>query len=234
MILVIQHAEPETMGLLEPLCRDGGIAWHLCKPYAGEPVPPATQPYDGLVVLGGPMNADETDRYPFLKDEVKLFQQSLRRELPALGICLGAQLMAKAAGSRVYRGSQPEIGWFPIQLSEAARQDPLLEVFPQEMAVFHWHGDTYDLPAKAVHLASSQRYPQQAFRIGTQAYGLQFHIEVTPEIVERWAQETSSTDPAPLRSGLAEYGAQCSEYGRLYLSRFLEKVKVFYDEKNSD
>lgn len=217
------------MGWLEPLCREMQIAWHLCRPYAGETVPPATQPYDGLVILGGPMNVDETDRYPFLSGEVALLQSALRRELPTLGICLGAQLLAKAAGARVVRGPAPEIGWFPVRLTEAGRQDPLFQGIPEEFMTFHWHGDTYDLPPKAVHLASSAQYPQQAFRIGEQAYALQFHVEVTPEIVQRWAHDVSSTmpgsiDPAPMLQGLAQHGEAHAQLGRQWLTRFLQRV----------
>lgn len=224
LVLIIQHAEADAMGWLEPLCRELGIAWHLCRPYAGEAVPPATQPYHGLVVLGGPMNVDETDRYPFLNEEVRLLQSAFRRELPTLGICLGAQLMAKAAGSRVVRGPAPEIGWFPVQLTEAGQQDPMFAGIPSEFMTFHWHGDTYDLPPKAVHLASSAQYPQQAFRLGPQAYALQFHLEVTPEIVQRWARESSATDPAPILEGVAQHGEAHAQLGRQWLTRFLQRV----------
>lgn len=217
------------MGLLEPLCRGLAIAWHVCRPYTGESVPPATQPYDGLVVLGGPMNVDETDRFPFLNDEVKLLQQAFRRKLPALGICLGAQLMAKAAGAKVIHGPAPEIGWFPIQLTEAGRQDPLFEGLPTEFVTFHWHGDTYELPPKAVHLATSAQYVQQAFRMGEQAYAWQFHPEVTPEIVERWAGESSSVNPQPILEGLKIHGEANARVGRTCLTRFLKRVIAWHE-----
>lgn len=229
LVLVVQHAEQETMGLIELLCRELGIAWHLCRPYAGEAVPPATQPYDGIVILGGPMNVDETDRFPFLTDEIKLLQQAFRRELPTLGICLGAQLVAKAAGATVIKGPGPEVGWFPIQLTEAGRQDPLFTGLPEELMSFHWHEDTYTLPAKAVRLASSAQYPQQAFRLGPAAVALQCHFEVTPAIVERWASETSSHDPAPLRAGLVQHGEAVAQTGRTVLTRFLQTVVAWHD-----
>lgn len=229
VVLVIQHAEPEPMGRLEPICRELGIAWHLCRPYAGEAVPPATQPYDGVILLGGPMNVDETDRYPFLADEVKLLQQAIRRQLPTFGICLGAQLIAKAAGARVTKGPVPEVGWFPVRLTDAGRQDPLLAGLPEEFMAFHWHEDTYALPPKAIHLASSAQYPQQAFRLGDQCYAFQCHPEITPEIVERWAGETSSHDPAPLREGITQHGEQVAETGRIILTRWLQRVIAWHD-----
>ena len=225
LVLVVQHAESETMGLLEPLCRELGIAWHICRPYAGEAVPPATQPYHGVVVLGGPMNVDETGKFPWLADEVKLLQSALRRQLPVLGVCLGAQLMAKAAGAAVRTGEAgQELGWFPIRLSEAGRQDPLFEGLPDEFTVFHWHGDTYELPAKATHLASSQQYAQQAFRLGDQAYALQFHVEVTSEIVTRWVRESPSVDGGPIQEGLTQHGDAVAQLGRTILTRFLQKT----------
>lgn len=229
LILVVQHAEAEAMGLLEPLCRELGIAWHLCRPYAGEPVPPATQPYDGLVLLGGPMHVEEADRCPFLHEEVKLLQQAFRRQLPTLGLCLGAQLMAQAAGARVARGPAPEIGWFPVQLTEAGRSDPLFAGLPAEFMTFHWHGDTYALPPKAVHLASSAQYAQQAFRLGEQAYAFQFHPEVTPEIVQRWAAGSSAVDPQPIRDGLAHHGEAAAQLGRTLLTRFLQRVVAWHE-----
>lgn len=231
IVLVVQHAEQEAMGLVEPLCRELGIAWHLCRPYAGEVIPPATQPYDGVVILGGPMNVDETDQFPFLADEVKLLQQAFRRELPVLGICLGAQLMAKAAGSKITKGPTPEVGWFPIQLTGAGRQDPFFAGLPEELMSFHWHEDTYTLPAKATHLASSALYPQQAFRLGPAAFALQCHFEVTPEIVERWAGDTSTHDPAPLRAGLAQHSQAVAQAGRTILTRFLETVVAWHEAR---
>jgi len=224
LLLVVQHAEAETMGLLKPLCRERKIAWHACRSYAGEAVPLEIKPYQGLVLLGGPMNVDQTDAFPFLKEEIRLLGQALRRQLPALGICLGAQLLAQAAGGSVRHGPSPEIGWFPIRLTSEGRKDPLFSGLPEKFMTFHWHGDTYELPSKAAHLASSERYAQQAFRIGERAYGVQFHGEVTPEMVEQWAGESSSMDPGPLLSGISLYGKEAEEAGKKYLSRFLELV----------
>ena len=225
LILVLQHAESETMGLIEPLCRDLKIAWHVCRPYAGEAIPPGTQPYHGLVALGGPMNVDETGKFPRLADEVKLLQSAFRRHLPVLGVCLGAQLMAKAAGAAVRKGEQgQELGWFPIRVSDAGRQDPLLAGLPEAFMVFHWHGDTYELPAKAVHLASSALYAQQAFRLGEEAYALQFHVEVTPDMVERWVRESPGLDGAAILAGLSDHGPAVTELGRTILTRFLQKI----------
>ena len=131
------------------------------------------------------MHVDDTARYPWLADEVRLLQQAIAAGRPVLGICLGAQLIATAQGARVRRGLQPEIGWCAVEGTEAGRRDPLFAAFPQRYTVFQWHGDTFDLPKDAVLLARSPAYPQ-AFRCGDHVYALQYHLEVTPDIVDGW------------------------------------------------
>ncbi len=140
---------------------------------------------DLLVVLGGPIGAYEDDVYPFLRDELGVIERRLAAGRPVLGICLGSQLMARALGARVYPGSGKEIGWAPLQLSEAGRHS-CLGVLGEETAVLHWHGDTFDLPANAVHLAATMRYRNQAFAWGRHGLALQFHPEVSARGLERW------------------------------------------------
>lgn len=140
----------------------------------------------GLIVLGGPMGAYELDRYPYLQFEIDLIRDTLAAARPILGVCLGAQLLAAAAGARVYPGARgKEIGWAPVQLTELGVDDPLWAGFPETFDTFHWHGDTFDLPADADLLAHSERYVQ-AFRLGPSAYGVQFHPEVVPAQLEAW------------------------------------------------
>jgi GMP synthase-like glutamine amidotransferase len=131
----------------------------------------------GLVILGGPMGVYEEDRYPALGAERRLARRAVEQGLPVLGICLGAQLLASALGARVYPGPRKEIGWEPLVLTEAGSADPVLGPLTKAPVVFHLHGDTFDLPAGAVHLARTAGYAMQAFRVGTRAYGLQFHLE---------------------------------------------------------
>lgn len=143
-------------------------------------------PGTALIVLGGPTGAYETSRYTFLTAEIELIRRCLGERTPVLGICLGAQLLAAAAGARVYPGKAgKEIGWAEVELSEAGTADALWAGFPRRFATFHWHGDTFDVPAGAEVLASSERYVQ-AFRLGTRAYGVQFHPEVVPRHLEAW------------------------------------------------
>lgn len=141
---------------------------------------------DLLVILGGPIGAYDERDYPFLQDELHLLERRLAADLPTLGICLGAQLMARALGARVYQGSQKEIGWFPLTLSPTGQQTPLAHLAGDKTAVFHWHGDTFDLPAGASHLATSALYHNQAFSWKQKGLALQFHPEVTVQGLERW------------------------------------------------
>lgn len=139
---------------------------------------------DLVVVLGGPIGAYEDDDYPMLRPILAMLERRIGADLPTLGLCLGAQLIARAAGARVYSGHGKEIGWAPIKLTEAGRRSPLRHL--SSTPVLHWHGDTFDLPRDAALLASSVMYAHQAFALGANVMGLQFHPEVTEENLERW------------------------------------------------
>jgi GMP synthase (glutamine-hydrolysing) len=139
---------------------------------------------DLLIVLGGPIGAYEDDRYPFLLEELALIERRLESKRPLLGICLGAQLIARALGARVYPGPAKEIGWAPLALSEAGREGPLSSL--QDVPVLHWHGDTFDLPAGATRLASTALCANQAFSLGNYVLAFQFHPEVVELGFERW------------------------------------------------
>jgi GMP synthase (glutamine-hydrolysing) len=144
----------------------------------------------GLIFLGGPMSAN--DDLPYLRREIEIISRAIENGRPVLGICLGAQLIAKAAGARVYRNPSKEIGWFDVHLTESGAGDPLFAGVGSNETVFHWHGETFDLPKGAHWLAYSDRCRQQAFRIGRAIYGLQFHLEVTPEMIEQWCVEDAN------------------------------------------
>lgn len=141
---------------------------------------------DLLIVLGGPISAYDDDRYPFLADELRLIEQSLQRKVPVLGICLGAQLLARALGARVYPGSAKEIGFAPVALTTAGRRGCLADLERESSPVLHWHGDTFDLPAGAERLAATEITPNQAFARGASVLGLQFHVEADLACFERW------------------------------------------------
>jgi GMP synthase (glutamine-hydrolysing) len=183
-VLVLQHAPCETPSLIADALQRRGLGVRVVCVDAGEPVPPMLGAARGLVVMGGPMGVYEVDRYPHLRDELRLIDDALRRDRPVLGVCLGSQLLAAALGARVYPGGCKEIGWNRIALTHAAATDALLGAAPRDFTALVWHGDVFDLPAGAVHLASSELTERQAFRYGAAAYGLLFHLEVTAAQVE--------------------------------------------------
>jgi GMP synthase (glutamine-hydrolysing) len=193
-VLVVRHAAHEALGNLELQLRAAGLELEMMECFDGDWVrieQAGFRPGDwaGLVVMGGPMNVDETDRYPNLAAEVGWIQAAVAARLPLVGVCLGAQLLAKSLGSRVFPNRVKEIGWYEVELLPAALDDPLLAGSHERETVFQWHGDTFDLPAGAVHLARSATCAQQAFRYGPNAYGLQFHLEMTAEMVADWLEE---------------------------------------------
>lgn len=186
MIFALYHSPTETVGLMEPILKKLKFPFKEVHLYDGEGLPRDTSDLEGLIVMGGPMNVDEIRAYPFLLPEVQLIEKALQEKKPVLGICLGAQLIAKALGSKVYPNKEKELGWHPIHTTEQAADDSLFKAFPSKTNVLHWHGDTFDLPKEAVHLAYSDRCKNQAFKWGSNVYALQYHLEVTPPMLKQW------------------------------------------------
>lgn len=185
-LLVFQHVAHEVLGTLDPLLRDAGFRIRYVNFDRHPHAEPDLEGYDGLIVLGGPMNVDQTDEHPHLLVELRAIEDALKRNLPILGICLGGQLLAKALGADVRKNEVREIGWYDIARREAGKGDPLIRHFNDVERMFQWHGDTFDIPTSAVHLVSSDDCANQAFRYGEKAYGLQFHMEVDEPMIHRW------------------------------------------------
>jgi len=181
-VLVLQHAEPESPGILAEILHERGFPIHVVRPYRDEPVPESAAGWSGLVVMGGPMGVYEEARHPHLGAEVRLIRSALDEGLPIVGVCLGSQLLAAALGGRVAPGMR-EIGWFRVVLSPEASRDPLWSGVQSPFTPFHWHGDAFDLPAGCVPLARSERTVCQGFAYREQAYGFLFHLEVTEPMV---------------------------------------------------
>lgn len=201
---VLQHVPFEGLGHIDSWIRRRGHRLTLSRLYEGAKLPDP-EAFDRLVILGGPMNIHEEAAYPWLVEEKALIKAALAAGKSAVGICLGAQLLADGLGSRVYAGSHREIGWFPVRLTAAGQRTALTEGLPAVTTVFHWHGDTFDLPPGAVHLFASEACANQAFLLDNRILGLQFHLESTPETVQQLLTHCrDELIPGPFIQGVAQ------------------------------
>lgn len=179
-----QHVPFEDLGSIEAWAQDRGHSVTVTRFDLGDQ-PPAAEDIDWLVVMGGPMNIYEEDRYPWLAAEKRAIAQAMQANKTVVGVCLGAQLIADVLGAKVVRNAYREIGWFPVTLTEAAVRSPVCVALPQTFTAFHWHGDTFELPAGATHIAASEGCRHQAFTYGERVVALQFHLESTAQSVAR-------------------------------------------------
>ena len=189
MILIIKHEEIEGPGTLGFFF--GATYWEVktVELWDGD-VLPSLDKCEGIVSLGGPMNVYEEDKYPFLIDEGIFLKKALAADIPLLGICLGAQLLAKARGGRVMKAEKKEIGWYEVSLTAGGRKDPLFFELPDVLSVFQWHEDTFELPAGAVLLAENRKCKSQAVRFTRNSWGLQFHPEMNFQMLKSWFQDS--------------------------------------------
>lgn len=185
-LLVFQHVAFELLGTLNPLLKAHGFRIRYINFERNPRARPQIGKYDGLVVLGGSMNVDEVEAYPNLAAEVEMIREAIAADIPVLGICLGAQLLAKALGGSVYPNQHAEIGWSEVQPTQLAEADALLKWLRGKETIFQWHGDTFTLPPDCELLATSQLCHHQAFRFGDKVYGFQFHLEADADLIERW------------------------------------------------
>ncbi len=187
-VLAFRHAPDVHLCRIAAALEAAGIEYEYVDMAAAAPAPKASlhpEEAAGMIFLGGPMSVN--DDLDFIHAEIAILQRAIAKGTPVLGVCLGAQLIAKALGARVYANPVKEIGWAPITVLDAA--DRLFRGINAQEDVFHWHGETFDLPPGAELLASSERCRHQAFRVGDRIYGLQFHPEATPEMIREWLRE---------------------------------------------
>ena len=184
-IHILQHVPYETPSVIGSYFRNNGAAVGFTRFYMGEELPSYTD-FDWLIIMGGPMSVTDEQHFPWLKDEKKFIREVIQSGKKLLGVCLGAQLIASALGAAVYKNTYPEIGWFPIFRQREAENSTLGFLFPEKIEVFHWHGDTFDLPSGSTLLASSVVCKNQAFSLADRVVGLQFHLEVTKKDVHRF------------------------------------------------
>ena len=231
-VLVLQHIACEPPGVFEDVLRDRGTELHRVELDEGEPLP-EWHKFDAIVAMGGPMSATDDAELPWLTEEKKLIGEAVGAGVPFWGVCLGVQLLAASLGARVYPGPRPEVGLLPVELTDDGRADPVFGGLDGDLVTLQWHGDTFDLPDGAVRLARSSAYENQAFRV-SRAYGVQFHLEVSPEMAREWAavpeyvaslERTLGVDGAPAFLQAIERRAdEMRSAGRTLFERWLDRV----------
>jgi GMP synthase (glutamine-hydrolysing) len=184
--LVLQHIACEPPGTFEDVMRARGVELVRVELDEGGALPD-WRDFDAIVAMGGPMSAGDDAALPWLVEEKRVIAEAVDGGTPFWGVCLGVQLLAASLGADVYPGPAPEVGILPVELTEEARRDPVFGGLPERLLTLQWHGDTFDLPPDAVRLASSPAYRNQAFRVRN-AYGVQFHVEVSPDLAREWAE----------------------------------------------
>ena len=183
-VLALQFIWDDPPGYLGEILQEHGIECDIVK-VEEVPVPDPTQ-YDALLAMGGPQHVGQNDHYPYLVGVTEAIRHAVREGVPYLGLCLGGQLLAYAMGAVVRRHTRPAIGFYRVHFTEQGKDDPIFQGLPGYQQVIHWHEDTFDLPEGAVPLATNPHTHNQAFRYGKLAYGTQFHIELTPEMLDVW------------------------------------------------
>ncbi len=222
-VLFIQHGDTDKPGLLGEVLDGLGIEMDVLHPYVGHQLSPSLKGYDGLALGGGAQSAYEQDIHPYLAKECALVLDAVATGKPAIGLCLGAQLMAMALGAEVRRAPQREIGLLAVDLEPAAQSDPVWAGLGDSLITTHWHGDVFEIPDQATRLASSLLTSNQLFRYGTSLYGLQFHLEMTPEILEDMID-----DSAEYLSNEGVDLDQLKRDGRQYLPRLENTARAVF------
>jgi GMP synthase-like glutamine amidotransferase len=192
-VLIIMHVEAEGPGTLGTFLESRGAVLHTVRLHKGDPLPDDPRNYSAIVSLGGPMNVYEDDKYPFLKEETPFLKRAVHAEIPTVGICLGAQMIAKACGAEVIKSPREEIGWGMVSLTDEGRVDELFKGLTNAMEVLQWHGDMFQIPVGGILTATGRECPKQAFRY-KKAFGLQYHVEVTEEILSEWFADSSELE----------------------------------------
>jgi GMP synthase (glutamine-hydrolysing) len=230
-VLVFQHDPFEDLGAFTEVLEKQGARCRVIQLYQGEMPAEEWERTGALIILGGPMGVYDEEQFPFLRWEKRIIRAAIDEAVPLLGVCLGAQLIAATLGAPVYHGPVKEIGWNPISITPHGQVDSLLGYLPENATVFQWHGDGFDLPSGAIRLASSVNYENQAFRMGKNIYALQFHLEVTPRMIERWIDARSKdlaqapyVSPEKIRADTRSYAATLKYYGERFLTEFVRRA----------
>ena len=227
MLIVLRHVPYEGPGLIEDMLEGRGLPYRIVDVFE-EGVPLGAAGFTGVVSMGGPMSVN--DGIEEIEKEKVLLLEAMGRDIPVLGVCLGAQVIASALGARVYAGDHPEVGWGHVTLTESGLADPLMAGVDHVLPVLHWHGETFDLPEGAVNLAYSEKFENQAFRVGSKTYGLQFHLEADEEMVHEWVdmdrEEENGivSEPEAILDGARPSLDRVRFGGAFVIGRFLDLV----------
>lgn len=214
-VLIITHVESEGPGTLGDFLQSfEDLKIQEAALYNGEKLPDDARSFDAIVTMGGPMNVHDEDEYPFLREETEFLRQAIDANIPILGICLGAQMIARACHAPVNKAPEKELGWKNVALTDSGRRDILFQGVTDKMRVFQWHEDTFEIPYGGSLLATSKECPNQAFRYGN-AYGLQFHIEVTRDMLIEWM------------TNLPEYGESIRIYERIRHNLYTQARMIY-------
>jgi GMP synthase-like glutamine amidotransferase len=223
----IMHDPHEGLGCIEQWAFQRGYALSVTRIYEKSYLLPDTSEIDFLILMGGPMGTYEEEKYSWLLIEKEFIRKCIRRGIIVLGICLGSQLIADALGADVYKNTQQEIGWFPVYKSKEAGLHTLFDFLPEELMVFHWHGDTFDLPNGATHILSSKLTRNQAFAMGNQVVGLQFHYEATKysiqEMMKTSDEELEASDYVQNEREIIEH-AYLAEHNNQIMFQILDRM----------
>ncbi|MBD3296252.1 MAG: type 1 glutamine amidotransferase [Candidatus Omnitrophica bacterium] len=229
MILIIKHIDIEGPGILGDVLTERGYDIANISLERGDRFPDKLDAVRAVVVLGGPMNVDETAKYPFLRTEDIFIKKVLERGIPYLGICLGAQLLAKAAGAEVIKDQGEEIGFYDVELTDVGGSDPLFAGLHRHFEVFQWHSDSFLLPRGGELLAGSGACRNQAFKLPSRAYGLQFHLELDARMIDEWIEDYFDPNDNELRVKAAGIKERYARTGDVFTSRGRRMCENFAD-----
>ncbi len=226
MVLFIKHITIEGPGTIADFLEDNKIPYAIIDLSYGDKVPKLEKDFQSIICLGGPMNVYEEEKFPFLKDEDILLRRVIEEKITFLGICLGAQLIAKAAGAKVTKNPEKEIGWYKIVLNDYGLNDDLFKDLPEIFPVFQWHGDTFSIPDGGIRLAFSELCQNQIMKYGRNAYGIQFHVEITKEMIIQWA-DAYKAELESLKGIVSDKQKMVEDYDKLKKD-YLKQAERFY------